>query len=250
MNGQTTIKNCLHLRSIWKSIVWMILLSAAYNAAYLALFALSSDIKVQYFTLAFIMLISAIGMYLILGFAFNNHFTLLPSGGLVWILLLESFWLFLFYGILTPLYAMKNDIAMAVSQTLSLLTILAWGPVTILWMRAISLGNVTWKSIIRFVQAGLKTPGLWIGCVAILLTMCVVDTLTDGIFSLASGLSAYYILSVILFQGSCMTSTVMWTILGQPAQAILATLTGFAYAWLECCFLAWAGKKFHGTEQT
>lgn len=155
-------------------------------------------------------------------------------------LALAAFYLVLVYGILRPLYglAASHSWVLVPVELLCALVLIFCGPLTVIWNQAAACRQRPWQLL-----SGLwKRRSLVNGWCFIVLVRMALDTLLGGLFTLAFGLNAFSLSTLMLFQGDPLSSAALYASGGFAGAALLFCLTGCLYAWMM------AGWFLHGTE--
>ena len=238
-----------HFRSIYKTIVFTLILCFVYNVAYLMMSASSMNVYVRQSLEVGLSLLSSIGFYFICtkiwkkkNFSFQAIFK---------VLLLQAIYILIVSGILTNLVNVcsKNTSLMLVLQLVSAFFLVVMVPFQLIFY----YGLIHDKNLKEFIPTAIKKhqKSMLNWYCTLLICIVVLDTMTGGLFSAAQGFNAQSILAGSMYMGNPMISWMMYLFLGVSFQSSLAAmftylfmnfLVGFLYCVLELNYVSYVGS--------
>ena len=238
-----------HFRSIYKTIVFTLILCFVYNIAYLMMSASSMNVYVRQSLEVGLSLLSSIGFYFICtkiwkkkNFSFQAIFK---------VLLLQAIYILIVSGILTNLVNVcsKNTSLMLVLQLVSAFFLVVMVPFQLIFY----YGLIHDKNLKEFIPTAIKKhqKSMLNWYCTLLICIVVLDTMTGGLFSAAQGFNAQSILVGSMYMGNPMISWMMYLFLGVSFQSSLAAmftylfmnfLVGFLYCVLELNYVSYVGS--------
>lgn len=238
-----------HFRSIYKTIIFTLILCFVYNVAYLMMSASSMNVYVRQGLEVGLSLLSSIGFYFICtkiwkkkNFSFQAIFK---------VLLLQAIYILIVSGILTNLVNVcsKNTSLMLVLQLVSAFFLVVMVPFQLIFY----YGLIHDKNLKEFIPTAIKKhqKSMLNWYCTLLICIVVLDTMTGGLFSAAQGFNAQSILVGSMYMGNPMISWMMYLFLGVSFQSSLATmftylfmnfLVGFLYCVLELNYVSYVGS--------
>lgn len=238
-----------HFRSIYKTIVFTLILCFVYNVAYLMMSASSMNVYVRQSLEVGLSLLSSIGFYFICtkiwkkkNFSFQAIFK---------VLLLQAIYILIVSGILTNLVNVysKNTSLMLVLQLVSAFFLVVMVPFQLIFY----YGLIHDKNLKEFIPTAIKKhqKSMLNWYCTLLICIVVLDTMTGGLFSAAQGFNAQSILVGSMYMGNPMISWMMYLFLGVSFQSSLAAmftylfmnfLVGFLYCVLELNYVSYVGS--------
>ncbi|WP_295566407.1 hypothetical protein [uncultured Holdemanella sp.] len=238
-----------HFRSIYRTIVFTLILCFVYNVAYLMMSASSMNVYVRQSLEVGLSLLSSIGFYFICtkiwkkkNFSFQAIFK---------VLLLQAIYILIVSGILTNLVNVcsKNTSLMLVLQLVSAFFLVVMVPFQLIFY----YGLIHDKNLKEFIPTAIKKhqKSMLNWYCTLLICIVVLDTMTGGLFSAAQGFNAQSILVGSMYMGNPMISWMMYLFLGVSFQSSLATmftylfmnfLVGFLYCVLELNYVSYVGS--------
>lgn len=238
-----------HFRSIYRTIVFTLILCFVYNVAYLMMSASSMNVYVRQSLEVGLSLLSSIGFYFICtkiwkkkNFSFQAIFK---------VLLLQAIYILIVSGILTNLVnvCLKNTSLMLVLQLVSAFFLVVMVPFQLIFY----YGLIHDKNLKEFIPTAIKKhqKSMLNWYCTLLICIVVLDTMTGGLFSAAQGFNAQSILVGSMYMGNPMISWMMYLFLGVSFQSSLATmftylfmnfLVGFLYCVLELNYVSYVGS--------
>ena len=238
-----------HFRSIYKTIVFTLILCFVYNVAYLMMSASSMNVYVRQSLEVGLSLLSSIGFYFICtkiwkkkNFSFQAIFK---------VLLLQAIYILIVSGILTNLVNVcsKNTSLMLVLQLVSAFFLVVMVPFQLIFYYGLIHDKNLKEVIPTAIKKHQKSMLNWY-C-TLLICIVVLDTMTGGLFSAAQGFNAQSILAGSMYMGNPMISWMMYLFLGVSFQSSLAAmftylfmnfLVGFLYCVLELNYVSYVGS--------
>ncbi|WP_308586699.1 hypothetical protein [uncultured Holdemanella sp.] len=238
-----------HFRSIYRTIVFTLILCFVYNVAYLMMSASSMNVYVRQSLEVGLSLLSSIGFYFICtkiwkkkNFSFQAIFK---------VLLLQAIYILIVSGILTNLVNVcsKNTSLMLVLQLVSAFFLVVMVPFQLIFY----YGLIHDKNLKEFIPTAIKKhqKSMLNWYCTLLICIVVLDTMTGGLFSAAQGFNAQSILVGSMYMGNPMISWMMYLFLGVSFQSSLAAmftylfmnfLVGFLYCVLELNYVSYVGS--------
>lgn len=238
-----------HFRSIYKTIIFTLILCFVYNVAYLMMSASSMNVYVRQSLEVGLSLLSSIGFYFICtkiwkkkNFSFQAIFK---------VLLLQAIYILIVSGILTNLVNVysKNTSLMLVLQLVSAFFLVVMVPFQLIFY----YGLIHDKNLKEFIPTAIKKhqKSMLNWYCRLLICIVVLDTMTGGLFSAAQGFNAQSILVGSMYMGNPMISWMMYLFLGVSFQSSLAAmftylfmnfLVGFLYCVLELNYVSYVGS--------
>lgn len=238
-----------HFRSIYRTIVFTLILCFVYNVAYLMMSASSMNVYVRQSLEVGLSLLSSIGFYFICtkiwkkkNFSFQAIFK---------VLLLQAIYILIVSGILTNLVNVcsKNTSLMLVLQLVSAFFLVVMVPFQLIFY----YGLIHDKNLKEFIPTAIKKhqKSMLNWYCTLLICIVVLDTMTGGLFSAAQGFNAQSILVRSMYMGNPMISWMMYLFLGVSFQSSLAAmftylfmnfLVGFLYCVLELNYVSYVGS--------
>lgn len=238
-----------HFRSIYKTIIFTLILCFVYNVAYLMMSASSMNVYVRQSLEVGLSLLSSIGFYFICtkiwkkkNFSFQAIFK---------VLLLQAIYILIVSGILTNLVNVysKNTSLMLVLQLVSAFFLVVMVPFQLIFY----YGLIHDKNLKEFIPTAIKKhqKSMLNWYCTLLICIVVLDTMTGGLFSAAQGFNAQSILVGSMYMGNPMISWMMYLFLGVSFQSSLAAmftylfmnfLVGFLYCVLELNYVSYVGS--------
>ncbi len=238
-----------HFRSIYKTIVFTLILCFVYNIAYLMMSASSMNVYVRQSLEVGLSLLSSIGFYFICtkiwkkkNFSFQAIFK---------VLLLQAIYILIVSGILTNLVNVcsKNTGLMLVLQLVSAFFLVVMVPFQLIFYYSL----IHDKNLKEFIPTAIKKhqKSMLNWYCTLLICIVVLDTMTGGLFSAAQGFNAQSILVGSMYMGNPMISWMMYLFLGVSFQSSLAAmftylfmnfLVGFLYCVLELNYVSYVGS--------
>lgn len=238
-----------HFRSIYKTIVFTLILCFVYNVVYLMMSASSMNVYVRQSLEVGLSLLSSIGFYFICtkiwkkkNFSFQAIFK---------VLLLQAIYILIVSGILTNLVNVysKNTSLMLVLQLVSAFFLVVMVPFQLIFY----YGLIHDKNLKEFIPTAIKKhqKSMLNWYCTLLICIVVLDTMTGGLFSAAQGFNAQSILVGSMYMGNPMISWMMYLFLGVSFQSSLAAmftylfmnfLVGFLYCVLELNYVSYVGS--------
>lgn len=238
-----------HFRSIYRTIVFTLILCFVYNVAYLMMSASSMNVYVRQSLEVGLSLLSSIGFYFICtkiwkkkNFSFQAIFK---------VLLLQAIYILIVSGILTNLVNVcsKNTSLMLVLQLMSAFFLVVMVPFQLIFY----YGLIHDKNLKEFIPTAIKKhqKSMLNWYCTLLICIVVLDTMTGGLFSAAQGFNAQSILVGSMYMGNPMISWMMYLFLGVSFQSSLAAmftylfmnfLVGFLYCVLELNYVSYVGS--------
>lgn len=238
-----------HFRSIYRTIVFTLILCFVYNVAYLMMSASSMNVYVRQSLEVGLSLLSSIGFYFICtkiwkkkNFSFQAIFK---------VLLLQAIYILIVSGILTNLVnvCLKNTSLMLVLQLVSAFFLVVMVPFQLIFY----YGLIHDKNLKEFIPTAIKKhqKSMLNWYCTLLICIVVLDTMTGGLFSAAQGFNAQSILVGSMYMGNPMISWMMYLFLGVSFQSSLAAmftylfmnfLVGFLYCVLELNYVSYVGS--------
>lgn len=238
-----------HFRSIYRTIVFTLILCFVYNVAYLMMSASSMNVYVRQGLEVGLSLLSSIGFYFICtkiwkkkNFSFQAIFK---------VLLLQAIYILIVSGILTNLVNVysKNTSLMLVLQLVSAFFLVVMVPFQLIFY----YGLIHDKNLKEFIPTAIKKhqKSMLNWYCTLLICIVVLDTMTGGLFSAAQGFNAQSILVGSMYMGNPMISWMMYLFLGVSFQSSLAAmftylfmnfLVGFLYCVLELNYVSYVGS--------
>ena len=238
-----------HFRSIYKTIVFTLILCFVYNVAYLMMSASSMNVYVRQSLEVGLSLLSSIGFYFICtkiwkkkNFSFQAIFK---------VLLLQAIYILIVSGILTNLVNVcsKNTGLMLVLQLVSAFFLVVMVPFQLIFYYSL----IHDKNLKEFIPTAIKKhqKSMLNWYCTLLICIVVLDTMTGGLFSAAQGFNAQSILVGSMYMGNPMISWMMYLFLGVSFQSSLAAmftylfmnfLVGFLYCVLELNYVSYVGS--------
>ncbi len=243
------IMSNLHFRSIYKTLVITLLLSFAYNVAYLILTAYSGNIYLKEILQIVLSLLSSIGFYWICTKIWKTR--KMNHRDLMYVLFLQAIYIVIVSGILTNLVNVfsNNTYMMLVLQLISALCLITMVPFQLLYYYALSHD----KDLKPFLKTNVKKhqKSLLNWYCTLLIGIIICDTLGSGLFSAAAGFNAQSILVGSMYMGNPMMSWMMYLFLGVSLSTSLASmftylfvnfLMGFVYCIFELNYVCYVGR--------
>ena len=238
-----------HFRSIYKTIVFTLILCFVYNIAYFMMSASSMNVYVRQSLEVGLSLLSSIGFYFICtkiwkkkNFSFQAIFK---------VLLLQAIYILIVSGILTNLVNVcsKNTGLMLVLQLVSAFFLVVMVPFQLIFYYSL----IHDKNLKEFIPTAIKKhqKSMLNWYCTLLICIVVLDTMTGGLFSAAQGFNAQSILVGSMYMGNPMISWMMYLFLGVSFQSSLAAmftylfmnfLVGFLYCVLELNYVSYVGS--------
>ena len=238
-----------HFRSIYKTIVFTLILCFVYNIAYLMMSASSMNVYVRQSLEVGLSLLSSIGFYFICtkiwkkkNFSFQAIFK---------VLLLQAIYILIVSGILTNLVNVcsKNTGLMLVLQLVSAFFLVVMVPFQLIFYYSL----IHDKNLKEFIPTAIKKhqKSMLNWYCTLLICIVVLDTMSGGLFSAAQGFNAQSILVGSMYMGNPMISWMMYLFLGVSFQSSLAAmftylfmnfLVGFLYCVLELNYVSYVGS--------
>lgn len=238
-----------HFRSIYRTIVFTLILCFVYNVAYLMMSASSMNVYVRQSLEVGLSLLSSIGFYFICtkiwkkkNFSFQAIFK---------VLLLQAIYILIVSVILTNLVNVcsKNTSLMLVLQLVSAFFLVVMVPFQLIFY----YGLIHDKNLKEFIPTAIKKhqKSMLNWYCTLLICIVVLDTMTGGLFSAAQGFNAQSILVGSMYMGNPMISWMMYLFLGVSFQSSLAAmftylfmnfLVGFLYCVLELNYVSYVGS--------
>ncbi len=251
MKRMKEILSHFHIRSLLKALVWTILLSFAYNIAYIAMGNIS-DGRLYYGAQIVLSLLSSIGFYKICTLAWTPKKEKLTFEVLLRVLIFQGIEILLVSAILVPLAAVfaSNMIVSVIVQLVSAAILIFIIPVQLLYYYALFLQKTTWKEIRQFIQTVFRSHyrSILNAYCALLLLVMAVDTFTGGPFSLAQGFYVPGVLSNLLYCGNPLFSWMyvlyLTAAFSLPLSSMFAVLfflfvIGCMYAYLDLNYVGY-----------
>lgn len=239
----------LHFRSIYKTLVFTLLLSFVYNVAYLILTAYSGNIYLKESFQIVLSLVSSIGFYWICTKIWKTR--KINRHDLIYVLFLQAIYILIVSGILTNLvnFFSTNTSIMIILQLISALCLVTMIPFQLLYYYALSHD----KDVKSFLKTNIKKhqKSLLNWYCTLLIGIIICDTLGSGLFSATAGFNAQSILVGSLYMGNCMMSWMMYLFLGVSLSSSLASmftylfvnfLMGFVYCIFELNYVCYVGR--------
>ncbi len=233
------IMSHLHFRSIYKTLIITLLLSFAYNVAYLMITTYSGNVYLKEIVQILLSLLSAIGFYWICTRIWKTR--KMNSKDLLYVLFLQAIYIVIVTGILTNLVNIfsSNTVAMLILQLISALCLVCMIPFQLLYYYGIS-HDLELKSFLKTsIKKHQKNLLNWYCTLLIGIIIC--DTLGSGLFSAASGFNAQSILVGSIYMGNPMMSWMMYLYLGVSLSASLSSMftylfVNFLMGFIYCIF--------------
>lgn len=168
------------------------------------------------------------------------------------VLFFQLLYVLIVSGILHPLYNIfySNGIILMIVQFLSGLILLSVPVIQLLYFHALydgchSLVDVADYIKYRFICSG---RGIWNGYCALLLIVLTLDTILNGVFSLANGFNAFYVLNGVLYLANPMFEFVMvsffsFSVEGGISYFVVYLVLGLILAFFESNYLYYIDRK-------
>lgn len=204
----------IEVRTILKPMVMVILLSFVYNYAYmcLSLYRAVGPSTLITTLQVLLSLLSALGFYWICTAVWTQRVKKFSIYQGIMVLLGQGVLICVVSGLLGNFYAYAIDHTnfLLVEQLLSALVLISWVPLQLLYYYALFLGKKG-KDIFIYMFEVLKKKQKTIlnWYCALLILIIVIDTLTQGAFSILHGFDAYSILFGTVYLGNPMVQWMM-----------------------------------------
>ena len=239
----------LHFRSIYKTIVFTLVLCFLYNIAYLLMSASAMNVYIRQSLEVVLSLLSSLGFYFICTKIWKaKNFS---ASAILKVLVLQGIYILIVSGILSNLVNVcaNNTSLMLVLQLMSAFCLVMMVPFQLIFY----YGLIHDKNLKEFIPAAIKkhqkTMLNWY-C-TLLICIVILDTISGGLFSAAQGFNAQSILEGSMYMGNPMMSWMMYLFLGVSFQSSLASmftylfinfLVGFFYCVLELNYVSYVGS--------
>ena len=251
----------IEVRSILKPMLAMAILSFVYNYAYMCLSLYRYMINDTIFGIIQygLSLISGLGFYWIATYVWIQKMQKISLRQAIYVLLWQAVCILIVSGGLGYLHqiAMNNTGLLIVSQLLSAIVLIFMIPLQLLFYYTLFL-NKKGKEIFSYMKgvffAKQKTILNWF-C-ALLIFIIVIDTFTNGAFSILYGFDAYSMVNSMMYLGNPMVMWMMTVVLALQAVGTATTvmmafsffLIGVVYSIFELNFIRFIQRKCYEYE--
>ena len=239
----------LHFRSIYKTIVFTLVLCFLYNIAYLMMSASTMNVYIRQSLGVVLSLLSSLGFYFICTKIWKaKNFS---ASAILKVLVLQGIYILIVSGILSNLVNVcaNNTSLMLVLQLMSAFCLVVMVPFQLIFY----YGLIHDKNLKEFIPYALKKhqKKMLNWYCTLLICIVILDTISGGLFSAAQGFNAQSILVGSMYMGNPMMSWMMYLFLGVSFQSSLASmftylfinfLVGFFYCVLELNYVSYVGS--------